>query len=213
MLPTIQSIVISLPPILVALTFHEFAHGYVALRFGDPTAKFMGRLTLNPLAHLDPLGTIMLILVRFGWAKPVPVNPRNLKNPRQDMLWIALAGPAMNLLLASITGLIIRIIIATQYAPTVGSLGAIFLQMLLISLYINLALAVFNLLPFPPLDGSKILAGMLPRKYDAFLMQLEHYGPNILFGIIILGYFTNVRIIGLLIGPFVKYFSHILAGI
>jgi Zn-dependent protease len=200
------------PPILLALTFHEFAHAYVANRFGDDTAKRSGRLTLNPLAHLDPLGTIMIFLVHFGWAKPVPVNPYNLKNPKQGMLWISAAGPLSNILLALISGLLLRFFSTMNISPQPGSMMEILIIMVVWSLRINLALAIFNILPIAPLDGSKILYGLLPPRFEKHIHLLERYGPVILIGLIIFGYFTGVSILGQIIWPFVKFFSELFAG-
>ncbi len=209
----ISMLIISVPPILLALTLHEYAHGYVAYRFGDPTAKLMGRLTLNPLAHLDPFGTLMIFLVRFGWAKPVPVDPRYLRNPKRDMMWIAAAGPGMNMLLALISGLLLRAMISMGMRGQSMSIADILFMMVYLSVYINLALAVFNILPIPPLDGSRILAGILPRRYEPTLRMLEMRGPMILMGVILLGMFTNIHIIGRMIGPFVTFFMWVFAGI
>ena len=206
-------ILISVPPILLALTLHEYAHGYVAYRFGDPTAKLMGRLTLNPLAHLDPFGTIMIFLVRFGWAKPVPVDPRYLQNPKRDMMWIAAAGPGMNMILAFISGLLLRAMISAGMHGQGTSTGSLIFMMVYLSVYINLALAVFNIIPLPPLDGSRILAGVLPHRYEPTLRMLESRGPMILIGIIMLGMFTNIHIIGMVIMPFVNFFMWVFAGI
>ncbi len=208
------SLLLAVPAILIALTFHEFAHGYVAYRYGDPTAKNHGRLTLNPLAHLDPMGTIMIFLIHFGWAKPVPVDPRYLGNPKRDMMWIAAAGPLMNVALALVSGILIRIFLATDlaYADPNGAIGILF-QMLRFSLYINLALAFFNLLPIPPLDGSKILAGFLPNRYGPTLYLIEARGPMILFGIIMFGWITGFHVLGVVIGPFISVFSSLFAGI
>lgn len=200
------------PPILFALSFHEFSHGFIANKFGDPTAKALGRLTLNPMAHLDPVGTLMLFLVHFGWAKPVPVNVWNLKNPRQDMLWIALAGPGSNMLLAFITGLIIRLIGSQNMGVYQMDMVGILKIMLIYSLQINLALAVFNLIPVPPLDGGRILRGILPRKYDPVLDKLEQVGPMALMVIILFGFITKISIFGIIIWPFVRFFSLIFAG-
>ncbi len=193
------------PPILVALTFHEFAHGYVALRFGDPTAKMAGRLTLNPLSHLDPIGTIMLFVVHFGWAKPVPVDPRYFRNPKQDMLWVALAGPGANMVLALISGILLSIL---GRGSLFGSHNML-LIMLQYSLFINLALAVFNMLPIPPLDGSKVLRGLLPYKYQHIADQMEMYGPWALMGLIMMGMMTGRSIFWSFIGLFVKFFSEL----
>ena len=193
------------PPILVALTFHEFAHGYVALRFGDPTAKMAGRLTLNPLSHLDPIGTIMLFVVHFGWAKPVPVDPRYFRNPKQDMLWVALAGPGANMVLALISGILLSML---GRGSLFGSHNML-LIMLQYSLFINLALAVFNMLPIPPLDGSKVLRGLLPYQYQHIADQMEMYGPWALMGLIMMGMMTGRSIFWSFIGPFVKFFSEL----
>jgi len=208
----IQTLLLIAPPILLALTFHECAHAYVAHRFGDDTAKQSGRLSLNPLRHLDPLGTIMIFLVHFGWAKPVPVNPYRLKNPKKDMLWISAAGPLSNMVLALISGLMLRFLIASTGIPAEHSIMSLILFMLIMSLQINLALAVFNILPIAPLDGSKILAGILPARFENAIAQLERYGPFVLIGLIIIGRVTDIPILGGLIWPFVKFFSKIFAG-
>jgi Zn-dependent protease len=209
----IQKMLIIAPPILLALSFHEYAHAYIANKFGDDTAKQSGRLTLNPLAHLDPIGTIMIFLVHFGWAKPVPVNPHRLRNPKKDMLWISAAGPLANMILALISGILLRFIFAIGGAPNQHSIIGLFTYAVLMSLQINLALAIFNLLPIAPLDGSKILFGLLPVKHEGKIYFLERYGPFILLGLIIFGRVTGVPILGGLIWPFVKYFSKIFAGI
>ena len=201
------------PPILLALTFHEFAHAYVANRLGDDTAKRSGRLTMNPLAHLDPFGTIMIFLVHFGWAKPVPVNPFNLRNPKKNMLWISASGPLSNMVLALISGLLLRFFATTGMMPDSHSILGVFIVMVVFSLQINLALAIFNILPIAPLDGSKILYGILPAGFAKQIYLLERYGPFILIGLIIFGQFTGVSILGRLIWPFVQFFSNLFAGI
>jgi Zn-dependent protease len=201
------------PPILLALTFHEYAHAYVAYRYGDDTAQKSGRLTLNPLRHLDPLGTIMIFLVHFGWAKPVPVNPYQLKNPKKDMLWISAAGPLSNIILALMSGILLRVLFALNAIPDRHSIAGIIVYMLIMSLQINLALAIFNILPIAPLDGSKILYGLLPVGYAKTIFALERYGPFILIGLIIIGRVTGVSILGGLIWPFVKFFSKLFAGL
>ena len=211
----LSTLLLIAPPILIALTFHECAHAYVAYRCGDNTAKQLGRLSLNPLRHLDPLGTIMIFLVHFGWAKPVPVNPYRLKNPKKDMLWISAAGPLANILLALASGLLLRLLFAMGGTP--GSHTSIamelFIFMVIMSLQINLALAIFNILPIAPLDGSKILFGLLPAGFAKFMAVLERYGPFVLLGLIIIGRGTDVSILGALIWPFVDYFSKLFAGI
>jgi Zn-dependent protease len=206
-----QTILLLAPPILLALTFHEFAHAFVANMYGDDTAKQSGRLTLNPIRHLDPLGTIMIFLVHFGWAKPVPVNPHRLNNPKKDMLWISAAGPLANMALALVSGILLRLI-ATAGAPDQYLMTGVLTFMLIMSLKINLALAIFNVLPIAPLDGSKILFGLLPYKHENKIYFLERYGPFILIGLIALGQFTGVSIFGKLIWPFVDFFSKIFAG-
>jgi len=168
------------PPLLLALTFHEFAHGFVASRLGDPTAKLLGRLTLNPLRHLDPIGTVAFFLFKIGWAKPVPVNPRYFRNPKKDMLWVALAGPLVNLLLAVLSALLLKVILLlVSLLPPIPAAKAILFPMtamLAASVWVNLALCIFNFLPVPPLDGSRILAGLLPDRLAASLRKMENYG-------------------------------------
>ena len=209
----IQTLLLIAPPILLALTFHEYAHAYVANRLGDDTAKQSGRLSLNPLRHLDPLGTIMIFLVHFGWAKPVPVNPNRLKNPKKDMLWISAAGPAANMILALASGILLRLIVATAGEADRHSFMGLLTYVVFMSLQINLALAIFNILPIAPLDGSKILSGLLPAGFEKMLYFMERYGPFILLGLIIFGSVTGVSVFGGIIWPFVKFFSRIFAGI
>ena len=209
----IQTLLLLASPVLLALTFHEYAHAFVANMYGDDTAKQSGRLTLNPLRHLDPLGTIMIFLVHFGWAKPVPVNPHRLKNPKKDMLWISAAGPLANMALALVSGILLRLIFSSVGIPDQHSMTGLLTFMVIMSLQINLALAIFNVLPIAPLDGSKILFGLLPSKHEGKIYFLERYGPFILIGLIIFGQFTGVSILGRLIWPFVDFFSNIFAGI
>ncbi|MCP4628754.1 MAG: site-2 protease family protein [bacterium] len=209
----IQSLLLIAPPILLALTFHEYAHAYVAHRYGDDTAQRSGRLTLNPLRHLDPLGTIMIFLVHFGWAKPVPVNPYNLRNPKKDMLWISAAGPLSNMFLALVSGILFRLLSDFTATPGRDTLPGLLVLVLFLSMKINLALAIFNILPIAPLDGSKILYGLLPPGFGKMIFALERYGPFILIGLIILGRATGVSILGGLIWPFVDFFSKLFAGV
>jgi len=201
------------PPILIALTFHEFAHAYIAYRLGDPTAKQMGRLSLNPLVHLDVLGTAMLFIVHIGWAKPVPVNPAYFRNPKQDLLWVSLAGPASNLLLAFIFGLMCRMMGIESLRNVEPGFYGIFQFMIAFGMVINIVLAFFNFLPIPPLDGSKILMGLVPRQYENQLVPYLRYGPTILIALIAIGYLTKVSILWMIINPFVKFFSYLFAGV
>jgi len=170
--------IISLPILLVTITIHEFAHGLVADKLGDPTPRLAGRLTLNPIAHIDPIGFVMLILVRFGWAKPVPINPYNFRDPRTGSLLVSLAGPTSNFLFAWVLAILYRNI------PVANGLLA---SILSYSIWINLALAVFNLIPIPPLDGSHVLEFFFPPHRYEIMRQLEQYGFIILVMIILMG--------------------------
>lgn len=191
-----------LPAILIALTFHEFAHGWVADRLGDHTPYYQGRLTLNPLPHIDWVGFLMLIIFKFGWAKPVQVDPRNFTkvSPKKGMMLVSLAGPGMNMLLALVGMFIYKMLIPYQSSQW----AALILPLLLPLVYINLILAAFNLLPIPPLDGSKILAGILPDSGARLMYSLEQYGPLILLLLIV----TNM--VGKILWPLVNFLYGIL---
>ncbi len=208
-----QTIILILPPILLALTFHEFMHGYVAYRLGDTTARDQGRLTFNPIAHLDPIGTLMIFLVHFGWAKPVPVNPYNLNDPKKDLVYISAAGPLANLSLALISGLLLRVVRGGALSFAEMSIQQPVYTMLFFSLQINIALAFFNLLPIPPLDGSKILRGFLRPDQEYIAQWLEQYGAYILMGLILFGFITNISIIGFFLRPFINFFSSLFGGV
>jgi Zn-dependent protease len=209
-------LLIFLPALLFSLTFHEAAHAWMAWRLGDPTARMLGRLTLNPIAHLDFFGTLMLIIsqFRFGWAKPVPVDPRNFHNEKQGIFLTAAAGPASNILLAIACGIGIRLLLANGWGSSMvegfwPSLGRI----IGMALIMNLSLAFFNLIPLPPLDGSKILYGLSPREWDRHLWHLEQVGPMILIGIIAIGMFAGFSPIWIVIGPVVNFFCHAMSGL
>lgn len=168
------------PCVLIALTFHEFAHGYMAYKLGDPTAKNFGRLTLNPLKHLDPIGTICMIFFHFGWAKPVPINSRYFKKPRRDMALTAAAGPIMNFILAFFGVLVCRILTKIFVAFPAQSDFVHYIQYAALTLFsyfhmLNLSLGVFNLIPIPPLDGSRIFYIFLPQKWYFGVMKYEKY--------------------------------------
>jgi len=207
----VAGMLLLIPPILFALTVHEFSHAYVASRMGDPTARLLGRLTLNPLAHLDPIGTILLLIAGFGWAKPVPVDARYLAHPRRDMMWIALAGPASNVVLAALFGTLLRAVDGNAYlSQTI--MGAALVDMVRYSVYLNLMLAVFNLIPIFPLDGSRILTGLLPARAAERYRALEPIGPMLLLGLILIGNLTRISIIGMLILPVVAVLTRLFTG-
>lgn len=178
-----------IPAILFALSMHEAAHAWMSLRRGDDTAARMGRITLNPLAHLDPIGSIGIFLGFFGWGKPVPYVERNLKNPRADAMWIAAAGPLSNLLLAAISGILFRILFHfAEIGDGVGDRIILFLLFLTsFSLIVNLFLCFFNLIPIFPLDGEKILLGFLPHQQAYQYAQLRQFGPMGLLLLILMG--------------------------
>ena len=167
------SILLSIIPVLICITFHELSHGYAAYLLGDDTAKQMGRLSLNPLKHLDPIGALMMLVFHFGWAKPVPINMMRFRNPKRGMALSAMAGPASNLLLA----LVFMFLYGLTFLPLRGSpVGAYILEVLNLTAYLSVSLAVFNLIPVPPLDGSKVLFSFISDKNYYKLMVYERYG-------------------------------------
>lgn len=185
-----EILLLTLPIWLSALCLHEYAHAWTAVRLGDPTPRWQGRLTLNPRVHLSLIGTLMILLAGIGWANPVQVNPRNLSKPKTDMAWIALAGPFTNVVLAALFAALYHAV-APHLPPTrVGFYGVLFLRY---GVYINALLFVFNMVPIPPLDGSKLLDLIAPRKWYRALLFLEQYGVLILFFlIVILGFGRTV---------------------
>ncbi|MFA4826747.1 MAG: site-2 protease family protein [Candidatus Shapirobacteria bacterium] len=191
--------ILSILGLIVAITIHEFSHAFVADRLGDPTARSQGRLSLNPLRHLDPLGTLMLIFAHFGWGKPVPIDPYNFKNPRRDELLTALAGPASNILLAVLLSLLFRFL-----SPS------LFKDILYVIIGTNIMLAVFNLLPIPPLDGSKIFLNLLPlEKSQEWENSLGQYGPFLLLLLVFLP-INGSNIISLIISPIINFLMNFL---
>jgi Zn-dependent protease len=213
----IQQISIMAIPLLLGVILHEVAHGWVANKLGDPTARLSGRLTLNPLAHIDPFGSILIpgILILshapflFGYAKPVPVNFNNLGNPKKDMVWVALAGAVTNLLLALGFSLIHRFLMAATPLWDVPFLGLVLQPLILMLRYgvvINVALAVFNLIPIPPLDGGRVMVGLLPLKAAYSYSKLEPYGFLIVIGLLV------THILDWVISPFIYFFIELFLG-
>jgi len=202
-----EALVLLIPTLIFALSFHEFAHAWMAYRCGDNTAARMGRLTLNPIAHLDIFGSMMILFVGFGWAKPVPVDSSSLNNPRIDLMKVAAAGPLSNLLLAFVGGLIFRFFSNTPiFSDSI-------LLMVYYFTYINISLAIFNLIPVSPLDGSQIFSGYLMKSNPQLAWKIQSYGPQVLFGLILFGYLTSFSIIGFIMRPFVNFFMFIFAGV
>lgn len=202
-----QLIVLAVIPAILAITVHEVMHGYAALRFGDTTAKRMGRLTLNPIKHVDLFGTILipalLIITNagfiFGWAKPVPVNFHMLRNPKRDMIYVAAAGPGANFLMMLIWGILLRLLllISPWEAQLVGATGQIVYPiqiMCVLGVLYNIVLAMFNLIPIPPLDGGRIVVGLLPYEQARAFAQIERYGFFIVIAIVMLvpGFITTL---------------------
>ncbi len=209
MLDRLFGITWSIPAILVAITVHEYAHGFVANYFGDPTAKLAGRLTLNPIAHLDPVGTIMLFIFRIGWAKPVPVNYSNFNNPRKDMIKVSLAGPLANIITALLFSLLLRTSNLIFQKVIFNSffyfrLAQGWFTLLHTGIFINIALAFFNLIPISPLDGHHIVSGLLPK-------HLAHTYDKInqTYGMLIILFLFFSGIIRRIILPIVDYFYRI----
>jgi Zn-dependent protease len=191
-MPDIQTLLIYIIPLTFAITLHEFAHGWVANQCGDATAKMLGRLTLNPIKHIDPMGTILVPVVLyftgspflFGWAKPVPINFNALKYPKRDMILVALAGPASNFIMALLWSFAIMIALSLE--------SQLLMEMAKFGVVINLVLGVFNLLPLPPLDGSRVVSALLPNNLAYYYNKLEAYGLYIVLALLFFGIFQKV---------------------
>ena len=199
-----QIIILLIPALVFSLSFHEFAHAWMAYRLGDNTAARLGRLTLNPMSHLDPIGSLALFLMGFGWAKPVPVDSRFLENPKKDMVKIAAAGPVSNIILAVVAALVFRLLFSTDLlTDNIKTFLIIFMQ-------INITLAVFNLLPVSPLDGSQILTPFLEKYFGSDVVwKMQIYGPRFLFFIIIFSMVTDIHIFSFIISPIFNLFLYI----
>ena len=207
----VLKIVVSAIPILFAITVHEASHGYAAKYFGDLTAEKMGRISLNPFRHIDLIGTIILPAITlivggvlFGWAKPVPVNFNNLRNPKKDMLWVAAAGPASNLVMAIAWGMLLGFVKRGLDAGEFPTAANLFIDMAYVGITINIVLMVLNLLPMPPLDGGRIAVSLLPNNLAMQLSRVEQYGFIILIALM----FTGV--LGKILSPFIGFFEQII---
>jgi Zn-dependent protease len=193
-----------LPAILFALTIHEFFHAFTAYKMGDNTSLKQGRLTLNPIPHLDPIGFLMMLLAGFGWAKPVQINPDNFHRPKRDEILVSLAGPFANLILAFVFGLFFKVLL--KVAPALfqeNAAGKMLANFFIVGIWINLALAVFNLLPIPPLDGSHLLLILIPDRYYAFKRRLLQFGAIALIVLLIVGERFNLNLLPIF--PVTKY--------
>lgn len=210
MSPVLVEFLLWFPAVVVALTVHEYAHAAVADRLGDPTPRAHGRVTLNPLSHLDAVGTLLLVVLHFGWGRPVPINTRFLARPRRDLLLIAAAGPAVNLVTAVVVGLALRLGGDAILGAPAGPFVYVSLRALTM---LSLLLAFFNLLPVPPLDGSKVLLGMLPAPLGATYARHARLLSWGLVGAIVVGSVTGVPLLAGLIGPPTRWLYSLLVGI
>lgn len=209
------AIIIQIVIVLISITIHEFSHGMSAYMLGDDTAKRAGRLTLNPIKHLDPLGALMLLIVKIGWAKPVPINPYNFKDQKIGTALTAAAGPASNFVMAIIAALIFRLFFYfSMSSVSTGSGFFIYISMftLQFTVIINLALGLFNLIPIPPLDGSKIISGFLSDDMYFKWMQWERQGAYLLMIIFAISFIFRIPLIGTIIYPPLNFFSQLLIG-
>ncbi|BBB47491.1 site-2 protease family protein [Pelolinea submarina] len=208
-LPSILSAVITL---LIAFTFHEFAHAWTATRLGDDTPRLFGRLSLNPLRHLDFMGSLMLIFTGFGWAKPVPINPHKLRNYSPSALMLtAISGPLANFFLAILAAIVLRTGVVNNI-PAVGAFLPTPRYFLLYFLYTNLGLMIFNLLPLPPLDGEEILVYLLPAEWEQKWAAIRPYGPYLLIFLLLVGPMIGFSLVDALISPMIQGLARILIG-
>ncbi|MFQ6058248.1 MAG: site-2 protease family protein [Anaerolineae bacterium] len=199
--------------LLIALDVHEFFHAWMANALGDPTARYQGRLTLNPLAHLDPLGTLMIIFAGFGWGKPVPVNPYNLRNgTKAGMALVSFAGPLANLSTAALFAIPVRLGVVSPTVPFARGVLPTLDQLVATIIWLNVVLAIFNLIPIAPLDGFKVAVGLLPYRWAYTFAQYEAYGPALLIFLVLAGSFTRFDILGGVMHPFVNLVLRLLIG-
>ncbi len=209
-LPTLISRILIM---LISLTVHEFSHAFTADRFGDTTPEANGRLTLNPLRHLDPIGSLLILIAGFGWAKPVPINPYALgRRSPSAVMWVSLAGPLSNFALAALAGLVWRL---TSFIslPAMPSWLPTLPQFLLEFIWINLALMLFNLIPIAPLDGEKVAGYFFPPSWSKFMDTIRPYGPLILMAVVFVGPWVGVNVIGWLMGPPINALMKLLIGV
>jgi Zn-dependent protease len=199
-LNNLPQILTLIPGFIVGLTLHEFSHALAADKLGDPTARNAGRLTLNPIAHLDLLGSVALVVAGFGWAKPCPVDASRFRSPRRDMALVALAGPVSNLILALLISVVIHVLAPLGLGDWMYS-SSMAVLIVVRGVWINVVLAVFNLIPIPPLDGSRIVAGVVPEDWNAGYEHFERYGPLVLIGLVLLASFTGVSVLSRIIMP------------
>mgnify|MGYP001304574615 CR=1 FL=1 len=200
-----EILILLIPALILSLCVHEYSHGITAYYYGDDTAYQKGRLTLNPMMHLDPVGTMMLLFIGFGYAKPVPVNPYKLNNPKSDMIKVAAAGPISNLCLAFL-GLFI---VYTLFYVNQSLLNTGVRTFLQIFIQINIYLALFNLLPLYPLDGGQIFGNLFSDKYPQFTYNIQVHGPKILLGVILIGIFSGISILGIILNPLYQFIYNI----
>lgn len=205
----LKEILLRLPIIFIAITVHEYAHGYAALKMGDPTAKLSGRLSMNPLAHMDIVGALSMLIFGFGWAKPVPINPNNFKNHKKGTVIVSLAGPISNLFLAFLGSVLYGIFRRIGFGNFSSQFSEIFYGLLAQLILLNVCFGIFNLVPFPPLDGAKIVGAFLPYKTYFKIMQYERYAFPILIVLMYLGIFD--KILGVLIIPIVSSLNALIA--
>jgi len=203
MFGSIQELIVNIPVVLFAITVHEYAHARMALSLGDPTAKLAGRATLNPISHIDPIGAICLYLFHFGWAKPVPVDPRYFRNPRMGSLWVSLAGPLANFGVALVAGILVRYFLFPW---------ELYLRILVSMTILNIALGLFNLFPIPPLDGSHILESFLPYQALRKYREMARYAPMLLLGVFLADRFLKTGIISSILQYPLIQIAHLFAG-